>query len=90
MSSFEKPENTSNYFARYKDQPNFARKVKRTLILTLVLCFIGTATAFGFWLKSVGIFGLTEKNLNSIVQYKHFDNSVVFDRNNRLFACQAL
>ena len=33
----------------------------------------------GAWLNSIGVFDLNKNNLSAIVQYKHYDNSIVFD-----------
>ena len=52
-------------------------------LLTLFCLIVASGVSFGFWLKSIGIFDLTEKNISAIVQYKHFDNSVVYDSDNK-------
>ena len=81
--AFEKPQITSNHFSQIRKETSLWRKIIRTGGLILLIFTIVLAGLLGSWLKSIGIFDLNEKNLSAIVDYKHYDNSVVFDRDDQ-------
>ena len=78
-NSFEKPDITSNHFADLKRKNSLLSKLFRISVATLIICCIGLIAGLGAWLNSIGVFNLNKNNLSAIVQYKHYDNSIVFD-----------
>jgi penicillin-binding protein 1A len=82
-SSFENLSDTAMDRFLRRHHPSIKRSFLRIFLISGLIAGTLLSTMSFFWLKNVGIFDFNEKHLSAILNYKPYDNSIVFDRNGR-------